>query len=485
MKKAQVRFFCLLFLFLISAQIVFAEISLDGAKKYLQGQIKGSYLVYVDTEDRQILNGQVLKARLDFDFGDGSSTGITGASFLKTNEGFKKFDIDSDLICSSEFLKALNPKFKLKTDKDIEAFCYLLYQITERSEEKVFKEKNKLCFVIDTFFDEVEYYEVTIKSTGKILGIKFIKKEMKLPSSTNEYNLDYIQTKDANKADAKKMEQYLKKIMPDMSFDVLELKLNKIKNSVKLYDVRFTVTVKDEYGSSSNITEFALIKYNNKYEIIDSTDNIFENQNIKREVISKYTIKTEKDAVVFEKFLDGIKAADKFKKKHFKEGSVWCFVREEKFGDLTGFLVTVDKTGKILNIEKSDEIDSDEIAQAEETAENMPLDYAFTLVHPASDEITAKRGEEVPVEISFNANAVNASGAYILIIVDGFEDGMLVDSNMQSPLKSEISIDYLASKYGNVEHIIEEYGKGVHIVEYVLVVDNEPFEIIKIKVTIK
>ncbi len=485
-KSLGMKVFMIVVLFAVCGQAVFTDKSIEEAKNYLQKQVRQDSFICVDKNEQSILNAEVLKADINFHLGGGSSSGIMRAWFLKSNNHLKKFNTEDDLICSAEFLKAINSKFRLKTDKDEDAFCNLLSTINDRlTRGRVFKEKkNKVCFVIDEFFDDVTYYEVSIKKSGKIKGIKTIKKEMELPENTKRYTLNYSEQNTTDPKDAKLMHKALEKDMPELSFELVEIKIAKLKNP-KLYNARFTVTYKDEYGSSSSITEFALLKNKNKYEIIESTDNLFENKNVKRAVIANYSIQTENKAKEFERMLDSIEPADSFNKKHFKKGDVWCFVRNESFGDLTGFLVTVDSKGKIINIEKSDKIDDAGIAEAESTAKNLPLDFEFALVKPSSTEVTVKAGEKIPVEISFNADAVRAEGAYILTIVDGFQEGMLVDSNMQSPFTDKIPTYYLASKYGNLDYMINEYGKGVHIVEYVLVVAGEPFETIKIKVTIK
>ncbi len=483
-KRLSLKGLMMVLLFLICDQAVSAEKSTKEIKKYLQKQIRQDSFICVDKKEQSILNAEVLKADINFHLGGGSSSGITRAWFLKSKGLLRQFYSEDDLISSAEFLKAINSNFRLKTDEDEEAFCNLLHKINNNFRGKVFKEKNKLCFVSDEFFDDVSYYEVSIKKTGEITGIKNLKKKMELPENTKSYSLNYLEQNIAKLEDAKLMRKALKKGLPKLSFKLVRVNLKKLKN-IKLYNAGFTVTYKDEYGSSSSITEFALLKNKNKYEIIENIDNLFEHKDFKRAVIASYSIQTKNKAKEFEKMLDSIEPADSFNKKHFKKGGVWCFIRNESFGDLTGFLVTVDATGKILNIEKSKKIDDAGIAEAESTAKNLPLDFEFTLVKPSSTEVTVKAGEEIPVEISFNADAVRAKNAYILTIVDGFQEGMLVDSNMQSPFTDKIPTDYLASKYGNLDYMINEYGKGVHIVDYVLVVGGEPFETIKIKVTIK
>ncbi len=479
------RFFAVLFLVAISSQALFADRDIENAKKYLKNQIKETDSIFVSQNNQNIVNADIIKSRIDFDLGEGFSSGISSACFFKHKGDLKMFDIESDLICSPDFLKALNSKFKLKTDDDIENFRNLLNKIDGSLRGVVFQEKNNICFVIRKSFDDVSYYEVKTKSNGRIESIKYIEKKMDIPSDVKIFDLEWVNVKEANKNDKNKIAKLMKKTLPNCSFKLIKLKIPKLGKNIKVYDGKFIVRYAEAEFSYESTHEFTLVEKNNKYTIIDSKEKLLENEDFKRAIISSYSIMSKEQAMAFEKMLDEIKAGDSFQKKHFKKGNAWCFVRDESFGDLTGFLVIVDASGRIINIERSTEINASEIKQAELRASNLPPDFAFTLVKPSSTEVTAKAGKNIPVEISFNSDAVNAKSAYILTNIDGFQDGMLIDSNMKSPFKDEIPTDYLIKQYGNIESIIKKYGKGVHIIEYVLVVDQEPFETIRIKVTIK
>ncbi len=469
----------------LSGQALFADKSLDDAKKFLQSQKKQKAFTFISAKSQRLFKADVIKARQIFETSNGGFNILCEGVFLKRNGQFKMFRTPDELICSKTFLKTLNSKFKIKGKKEIKAFRRLLFLIDNDLRGDVFKENGKLCFVVRKFFDELTYYEVALKRNGKISEIKYFKKDRKLPECEYKFDAEFVQPKGVAKKDLVTITKMLKKEAPSTKFDLIAWNIEGLKKDLKLYDCRFTASYVDGDCSHSNISEFVLIKNNKKYEIVRNKEQVFKNEAFNKALCSSYVLKTEKQAKAFEKILDIIKPADKFVKKFYKKHSVWCFIREKSFDDLQGLLVVVNKKGKILYIEPSRKINDSAIKQAEIKGSNQPTDYAFTLVDPDSNEITVRAGDKIPVKIMYNSAAVNVKGAYIATIVDGFMQGFSAASDMQSPFTDEIPVDYIIEKFSKLESVVRAYGKGVHVIEYALMANEEVLSSIKIKVTIR
>lgn len=81
-------------------------------------------------------------------------------------------------------------------------------------------------------------------------------------------------------------------------------------------------------------------------------------------------------------------------------------------------------------------------------------DFAFELLKPATNELTVNLYDEISVEITFNAEAVNEVGAYIAIMADSNMVRFIAATTMESPFKNNI--------------LAKDLGEGDHSVEYLL-----------------
>jgi len=89
---------------------------------------------------------------------------------------------------------------------------------------------------------------------------------------------------------------------------------------------------------------------------------------------------------------------------------------------------------------------------------NFIVDYKFKLVSPTINKIILKKGEGLSVEISFDADMVNAKNAWILTRLDGYDMGMKVSTNMESPYNDGITGMALENQYHTVEYFLLESG---------------------------
>lgn len=80
--------------------------------------------------------------------------------------------------------------------------------------------------------------------------------------------------------------------------------------------------------------------------------------NIEQLLKSTFTIKSDADAMIFEKAIDAIDPLNEWeqdKKEHQKKDNKWYFVRGTGFGYKQAYIVTLDKNSKITDIDYSRE----------------------------------------------------------------------------------------------------------------------------------
>ncbi len=125
-------------------------------------------------------------------------------------------------------------------------------------------------------------------------------------------------------------------------------------NIAPVFNARFyTITQKitDEWGNSSS--EYTVVEFENKFGTINNLGGLT------KFVKKDFRLKTEADALLFEKALDVIYPLGVFaekKKEHFKKNDKWYFVRDESFDVKEAICVDINADGTILKIGKLKEI---------------------------------------------------------------------------------------------------------------------------------
>ncbi len=368
------RLLVLLILLALTGQMVFADNGVDEAKKYLKKQITQNIEILISSNKQDILNADVISSDVGFDIVKDSSRSIIAKKlFLIYNGEINSFYDELELVKSDKFIKAINPKFRLKTDNDANQFGSMLYALRYGNIGKIFREDNKWCFINGKWFGKLEYYEVSTNDKNIITSIDYISKEMETPENAKPFDLDFsylekIEEK-LDKKYKKLIKKELKKDFPSCTFDVVPMEIKNLKSDIKLFYCRFKITHKSEYGSNSSHDIFVLMKNKNKYTIIEDEEDLLNNEIFNKTVISNFRIKNDEQARDFERMLDIIMPDyNIFDRKHYKKDGVWCFVRNDDFGQPQGILVVVDKNGKIIYTEKCYNINESSIKEAKEKA---------------------------------------------------------------------------------------------------------------------
>ena len=143
-------------------------------------------------------------------------------------------------------------------------------------------------------------------------------------------------------------------------------------------------------------------------------------------------------------------------KTFYKKDNMWFFVREKRFDDLKGYILIVDEKNKVSYMEYTT-ISEESIVKIKMKDPSYKVDYKFKLVSPATNKIKVKQGEGLSVEISFDADVVNAKGAWIFTQFDGNRGGMRAGT-LESPFTGGITGGALENQFHTIEYFLMKNG---------------------------
>ena len=435
-------------------------------KDYLKSTIQNKNTLLISNISQNIVASDIIKSSLTINTGDKyNNNTIQELYFIKTDNKLTSFKNLSELLASNEFLESIkSKKFKLTTEEDGIAFQSILKLMDNERGLGFFIEENTWYFIRDKFFDDVKAYVVTTDKNGQITNIAY---ENKLKKVLPETVLKAGETTNYSNSEAtfsKKDSVYMRNYLFDNTnykFEVTPLNfysINKI-SSILINKCNLKVTEGDEGSSFTNNTPFVLVSNNNEY-IKTSINELLETSLFLKSLQEKYTLKTEDDARLFQYVLDDLSPVSKFDielKTFYKKDNMWFFVREKSFDDLKGYILLVDEKNKVSHIEYTT-ISEKNILRLKMKDPNFKVDYKFKLVQPTSNKITLKQGKGLNVEISFDAEMVNAIGAWILTRRDGKDAGMHAATTMKSPFTDKIPSEALENQFHTYKYFLLKNG---------------------------
>jgi len=119
----------------------------------------------------------------------------------------------------------------------------------------------------------------------------------------------------------------------------------------KFYSITEKTNLGGDFYSESSFIAYAL---NGEYEVLREKSQL-------NELLSPgFKLDNELTAATFQDALNALYPPGTFDTKHiqfYKKGNAWYFIRGESFGEKKGFVVNVDSSGKIEQIEEKSEID--------------------------------------------------------------------------------------------------------------------------------
>ena len=436
-------------------------------KDYLKSTILNKSELLVSSASQNVTASDIYQSELLFSTSHHDGHNILQIQyFIKIGNKLIAFKNQNDLLASNAFLESIkSKKFKLTTEEDGVAFQSFLKLLDFQRGLGFFIEDNTWYFIRDKFFDDIKAYIVTTDNKGQILSIDY---EDELKKTLPETLLQAGENIDATNSEASistKDSDFMRNYLfenTNYEFEVSPLdfySLNKI-SSISINKCNLKVTEGEEGNSWTNNTPFMLISSNNEY-IKSSVDGLLEMPLFLNSLQEKYTIETEDDAQLFQNVLDDLSPVSQFDielKTFYKKDNMWFFVREKRFDDLNGYILVVDDKNKVSYLEYAT-ISEESILRIKMNDPNFKADYKFKLEQPTTTKVKVKQGEDLYVEISFDANMVNAVGAWILTQRDGENAGMNAGTSIDSPFTKRIPGAALENQFHTYEYYLLKNGE--------------------------
>ncbi|UMB59821.1 hypothetical protein MHL31_12125 [Lutibacter sp. A80] len=435
-------------------------------KDYLESTLLNKNTILISKTSQNIVASDIFQSELLFSTNHHDGHNIIQLQyFIKTEGKLIAFKDRNDMLASSEFLESIkSKKFKLITENDGVAFQSVLKLLDFQRGLGFFTEENTWYFIRDKFFDDIKAYIVTTDNKGQILSIIYqdeLKKTLPETLLQAGENIDSTNSEASiSTKDNDFMHNYLLAHV-NYEFEVTPLdfhSLNKI-STISLNKCNLKITEGEPGNSWTNNIPFMLISNNNEY-IKSSVDGLLEMPIFLNSLQEKYTIETEDDARLFQNVLDDIAPVSQFGielKTFYKKDNMWFFVREKRFDDLYGYILIVDDKNKVSYIEYAI-ISEEGILRLKMKDPNYKVDYKFKLEQPTTTKVKVKQGEDLYVEISFDANMVNAAGAWILTQRDGEDAGMYAGTSIDSPFTKRITGAALENQFHTYEYYLLKNG---------------------------
>ncbi len=478
----------LLSIFLFLTSISFAQNNVEQTKinDYLESTVKYSNKLMVNSTSQKVLASDIIESELIFYTDDNGYCTIQEQYFIKSGNKLTAFRYKSDMLASSEFIESIkSKKFKLNTEEDGVAFQTILTLMDNELGLGFFKEDNIWYFIRSKFFDDIKAYVITTDKKGQISMVVYeneLKKE--LPEILLK-SREIIRNTNSEKAIvSKKDSAFMHRYILDRANYTFEesplnfYSVNKI-SSILINKCALEITEKyEDESTSTSRHSFMLVSNNNEYIKQSSVNKLLEMPLFLKSLQKKYTIKTKEDARLFQYVLDDlapVSRSDIELKTFYKKDNMWFFVREKSFDDLKGYILILDDKNKVSYMEYTT-ISEKSIIRIKMKDPNYKVDYKFKLVKPTTNKITVKQGEGLSVEISFDADMVNAKGCWIMTRFDGRDNGMYASTTMESPFTDGIPAGALENQYHTVEYFLLKNG-GTDI--------ENALGVIKIEITVE
>ena len=249
-------------------------------------------------------------------------------------------------------------------------------------------------------------------------------------------------------------------------------------STISLHKCNLKIVQGEGSITTTSNNPFLLVSNNDEYIKQASVSKLLEMPLFLKSLQEKYTLKTEDDARLFQYVLDDLTPVSSFDielKTFYQKENMWFFVREKTFDDLKGYILVVDDNNKISHMEYTT-ISEESMLRIKMKDPNYKIDYKFHLVKPATNKVTLKQGEGLSVEISFDADMVNAKGCWIMTRFDGRNEGMYAGSTIESPFTDGMTGMSLENSNHTVEYFLLK--NGAEDIE-------DALEVIKIEITVE
>ncbi|MCB5253635.1 MAG: hypothetical protein LHW58_01585 [Candidatus Cloacimonetes bacterium] len=441
---------------------------IQSINEYLESTVKYSNRLLVDSSVQSVINSEIMMAELAVNTGDKYyDRQIISSFFLKVDGSLVPFESNSLLLSSPELIKLLkDSKFKLKTEADAIAMQTLLSLVDNQKNLGYFEEEGSYYFVRDEFFDDITAYEIVTDKKARVVSIMQhldLKKEVPESLLAAEKEEDYGTLQNTvSQADSIWTHNYLsEKANYTFSPQKLDLPLESSPALAEIYHCELKCTeIYADGTEGSSLYYFMLIHHDGKYEVFQNEEELTVSELFTESILKSMKINSEEGARAFEDLIDLLNPVDKafrLLKKFYQQDGIWFFLRDTRFDDTYGYMVKTDEAGAIQYVEYSAITDTD-ILRFKMKADDFVVDYKFELVSPATNKVTVKQGEGLSVEISFDADMVNAKGCWIATRFDGHDSGFYASTSMESPFTDGLTGGALENPHHTLEYFLVKSG---------------------------
>jgi hypothetical protein len=385
-----------------------------------------------------------------------------GYKFLKTNNDLLAFETYHALLLSDPFKASLRDDFKLNTSEKARLFQDMLSLADGRFWDGFFfREGDHWYFIRKVFFDEIEAWKVTVDNHGSILSIDYNSEmEVVIPEDFGEKEMSevgaYLADPNISQVDEVKIQKLIEdKLTFSREIDEIPASAIAPVSSAQIFILKYAlseVIIDEEYGeyNSTSTYEYPVLVLDQEVHFFYDRNQLVTSELFKESIKSSFFLSEDRQALLFEAFLDQLTAFEPGEKASFNQYNSWFFVREERFGNPAGFRVETDEKGSPVSIYYSDNLG---VAPPEEVFDESAIDWGFALIDPMNAALEITEGMAVPFGVAFNDVAASKMGAWIMVGYQGEMSGMYAGTEMQSPYYGEVTGEIMTVG----KHIIDFY----------------------------
>lgn len=167
------------------------------------------------------------------------------------------------------------------------------------------------------------------------------------------YNHAQPQTDNPNIVSGEELESIKNYLNARIRYDKSKVNSTPVSIVMDASFYRIDITTKLDESSYTSDKFFAIEK-NNEYSVLKDCNDLVG------AISADYSLKSTESALLFEEVLDVLYPVSTFDEKNkdrYQIDNTWIFVREESFGDLRGYEVTIDDSGSVQAIKQSNELE--------------------------------------------------------------------------------------------------------------------------------
>lgn len=450
-------------LLLILLLLVALGTSAQTPEKFLENSVKLETYPVILNDKVEFFDADIVNVVLAVNLGDEyNSVHIAGTYILRNENGSIFFESMHELYNSPEFSRAFSAKVVDYDDAaSLSAFFRTLYN--GLSFGYYFNIENKWYFTSsdgNSFFGN-EGFVVSSSDNGVIEKIEYLTKiEVEMPQEAKRNESRTYPDLSGFQLPGQEEQQILQQLesKADYSFTTSPAPEYNVGN-LEILDGELIVSEKYDDMESEGRYPFLIIKNGDEYKPVGEKRGLLENNLYLENLKKVYSLSKDADADSFQHFLDKLIDAEPDVKSHKKlADNTWFFANQTSFEDTLGILVMTDDNGSIKALSANSGSAKKDVMRLKMQDPDFIADYQFELLYPSDTKIEAALDQFIEVEISFNEDLVNASGAWISTVANGKPVGVSASTEMKSPFFDKIPASFFGKGAGTVEYYLMKPG---------------------------